>query len=312
MHKILLFLSLLPTFLFAQQLPDRSAFGELAHVWNPAMTATYNFWEASANYRQQWLGFENAPQTAILSVQYPFERANTSIGGYFMHDRIQPLQFTTLGFNYAYKFNLGLTRDDKFALGASVNASQYTVDALEIVVNDPDDELVPTGENSTLGINAGLGFFYTTYAGTRRQSYDSKNAFFIGGAVNQLIPSNLVITESNRISNWKRELHGNVVIGARLVKDRIFIEPSAWVNYSAVNNINASVNIKMEMKGAFWTAVTYSTNQTVAVQVGLITIGGFAKEDYWRIGALGSYNIGDFGDYRTVGFEVNVAYRFGM
>jgi type IX secretion system PorP/SprF family membrane protein len=310
--RYILLLLFFPSFLLAQQLPDRSAFSELAHVWNPAMTATYNYWEISANFRQQWLGFENAPQTGILAAQYPFAKENMSIGGYFMHDRIQPLKFSTLGFNYAYRFNLGITRFDRAAIGASLTASQYFVDALNVVVNDLDDQLLPTGENGTLGINAGIGFFYTSYAGTRRQRYDDKNAFFFGVAMNQVFPADLIIQESNTVSNWKREMHGNALIGARLVNTKFFIEPSVWVNYSAKNNLNGQVNIKMEMKDAFWTAITYSTNQTMAVQVGLITAAGFSKSDYMRIGALGSYNVGNFGDYRAVGFEVNVAYRFNM
>lgn len=310
MRLIILFLLLLPVLTFAQQLPDRSAFSEMAFVWNPAMTAAYNYWEVSANYRQQWLGFDNAPRTAVIAAQYPFEKENMSIGGYFMHDRIQPLTTSTIALTYAYKFKLGLGDNDRAVLGASVNAAQYFVDALEIVVNDPDDNLVPLGESSDMNFNAGLGFFYTSYAGTRRRSYDSENAFFFGAAVNQLFPSDLVIKDGNRFANWQRAIHGNALIGARLVNDRFFIEPSAWVNYSTQNNLNVNVNIKMEMRESFWTALTYCTNQTIALQVGVITIGGFAKGDFFRIGALGSYNVGDFGKYRGVGFECNVAYRF--
>lgn len=310
MRYILLPLLILPTILLAQQLPDRSAFSEMAFVWNPAMTATYNFWDVSANYRQQWLGFDNAPRTAVIAAQYPFEKENMSVGGYFMHDRIQPLTTSTIGLTYAYKFRLGIGDNDRAVLGAAVNASQYFVDALEIVVNDPDDQLVPLGESSDMNFNASVGFFYTSYAGTRRKNYADENAFFFGAAVNQVFPSDLVIKDGNRFANWQRAIHGNALIGARLTNDRFFIEPSAWVNYSAQNNINANVNIKMEMHEAFWTALTYSTNQTIALQVGVITVGGFSDGDYFRIGALGSYNIGDFGKYRGVGFEFNVAYRF--
>jgi type IX secretion system PorP/SprF family membrane protein len=312
MRLTILFFIILPAFLFSQQLPDRSAFTEMAFVWNPAMTAAYDYWEVSANYRQQWLGFDNAPRTAVIAAQYPFEKANMSIGGYFMHDRIQPLNVSTIALTYAYKFEPGLADYDRAIIGAAVNGSQYLVDALEIVVNDPDDALVPLGESTDMSFNAGVGFFYTSYAGTRRRSYDSKSSFFFGVAANQVFPSDLVVKEGNRFANWKRAIHGNALIGARLVNDRFFIEPSAWVNYSTQNNLNANVNVKMEMPESFWTAVTYSTNQTLALQVGLITKGGFSRSDFWRIGALGSYNVGNFGNYRGVGFEVNVAYRFGL
>lgn len=309
MRYSLLILISFPFFGYSQQLPDLSPFGELAFAWNPAMTAPYDFWEVSVDYRQQWFGFDNAPSTAMITAQYPFERENMSIGGVFTHDRIQPLKFSTLAFSYAYRFKLGFSRYDQGSIGAVVNASHYFVDALEIVVNDPDDQLIPVGESSKLGLNAGAGFFYTTYAGARRRRYDSENAFFFGGAVQQVFPAKLILEEGNTLANWQRSMHGNFMAGARLVNKNFFIEPAAWLNFGSPNITNFNLQVKMEKPEAFWTAITYSTNNTLALQVGVITLSNFAKDSYWRIGALGSYNISDFGQYRGLGMELLVAYR---
>ncbi len=309
MKKLLLLLMLSPLLVYGQQLSDLSPFSELAFAWNPAMTAPYDYWEVSADYRQQWFGFNNAPRTAIIAAQYPFQKEKMSIGGVFTHDHIQPLKFSSIAFNYAYRFKLGFTRYDQASIGASVNVSHYFVDALEIIVNDLDDALVPVGESSTLSFNAGAGFFYTTYAGARRKRYYSKNAFFFGGAVQQVFPTKLLIQESSRLANWQRVMHGNFMVGGRLVNDKFFIEPSAWMNFSMPNIANFNINVKMEMPEAFWTAITYSTNQTLGVQVGVITPSSFAKNSFWRIGLLGTYNISDFGQYRGLGLEALVAYR---
>lgn len=312
MKYILPFLICLPFLAYSQQLPDRSPFGELAFVWNPAMTAPFDYWEIAADYRQQWLGFDNAPSTAIVAAQYPFEREDMSIGGVFTHDRIQPLQFSSLAFNYAYHFQMGFARNDQASIGVSVNASQYFVDALEIIVKDPDDALVPVGENSKLGLNAGAGFFYTTYAGTRRKRYNEENSFFFGGAVQQVFPAKLILEETNQFANWQRAMHGNLLVGGRLVNDKLLIEPSAWLNWGSPNITNVNFNVKIEMPQAFWTAITYSTNQTLALQVGVITLSGISKGSYWRIGMMGSYNISDFGQYRGLGLEALFAYRFEL
>jgi len=102
-HSFGFALFLLPLGANAQQLPDRSPFTDISFVWNPAMTAVWDYWELAANYRQQWVGFEDAPLTASLAVQYPFPKFNTSIGGFFFHDETRPLQSNVVGFNYAYK-----------------------------------------------------------------------------------------------------------------------------------------------------------------------------------------------------------------
>ena len=42
-------------------------------LWRtPAMTSRFDFLEIGATYRQQWLGFADAPRTATLNMQFPF------------------------------------------------------------------------------------------------------------------------------------------------------------------------------------------------------------------------------------------------
>ena len=315
--KYILLLLLMPISLFAQQLPERSPFSELAFVWNPAMTAPYDYWEAAISYRQQWLGFDNAPRTATVAAQYPFLKDNMSIGGVFTHDRIQPLKYASLAFTYAYHLKLGLNTSDQLSVGASLNANQYLIDALEIVVTDPADALIPVGESSSLNLNAGAGFFYSTHVtknvrrrNSRNKKSSNQNAFYIGGAINQVFPSDLVFKESNNFANWKRAMHGNFLAGVILPKEKIFLEPALWINYGNPNLYDLNVNVKMEMPEKFWAAITYSTSSTIALQLGVITLSGFAKDSYWRIGALGTYNVGSFGQYRGAGFEFMVAYRY--
>lgn len=309
MRYTLLFAICLPFWGHSQQLADLSVFGELAFAWNPAMTAPYDYWEVTADYRQQWLGFDNAPRTAILAAQYPFQKENMSIGGVFTHDRIHPFNVSTLAFTYAYRFKMGFSRYDQASIGATVNASQYFVDGLSIIASNPDDVLLPFGENNGLGFNAGAGFFYTTYAGARRRRYYSENAFFFGGAVQQVFPAKLIIEQSNRFANWQRAMHGNFMVGGRLVNRNFFIEPSTWLNFGAPNLANFNIQVKMEKPEAFWTAVTYTSNQTLALQIGTISPSGFAKGSFWRIGAMGSYNVGSFGQHRGLGLEFMMAYR---
>lgn len=301
-------LFLLPMALRSQQLPDRSPFGEMAFVWNPAMTALYNYWELGAGFRQQWVGFKDAPQTTTLSVQYPIEKQNASLGGFYMNDAIRPIKSNAFAFTYAYKASPGFKRGDQLSIGIMVSLTHVFLDGLDLVVNDEDDELLPSGENNKVSPNAGLGVFYTNNA---RDPFD-KNSLFAGIGFNQLIPVNLAFVESGTMANLKRVLHGNAVFGARIVNKEIMLEPSLWVNYSAANLLNANLSLRMEKRDAFWAGLTYTTNQTVAIQVGSIFTKGLAKDGTIRAGLLGSYNIGSFGRARGVGYECYIAYRFEL
>ncbi len=290
----------------AQQLPDRSPFTDISFIWNPAMTAVWDYWELAANYRQQWVGFDDAPLTASLAVQYPFQKSNTSIGGFFFHDETRPLQSNVAGFNYAYKLKPRRRKAGQLSFGLSTTLQQFTADGVDVVVNDDDDLSVPRGEVTTIIPNAGAGVFYTSYS---RGDFE-KSFFFAGLGANQLVPFDLKFRASGSVANFKRAVHANATFGYRSVKENMFFEPSVWINYSAQNVVDANLTLKMEKQDAFWAGLTYSTNQTLAIQLGYILLKGLPKDAVMRIGAMGSYNIGTFGRARGLGYEFYAAYRF--
>ena len=272
------------------------------------MTAPWDYWEVGIDYRQQWLGFKDAPRTALVDIQYPFLDYNNSLGGFFMQDNVKPLKMSMFGLTYAYKIKFGRRRPPQLSIGASATLTQHFLDALEVVVNDQGDEFIPTGEINKITYNAGLGIFYTSYA---KDDWD-RHFFYFGLAANQLLPSKLVFDEFGGVTNLKREIHANAVVGARFINEDIFIEPTAWVNYASVNVLNAHLSVKMEKHESFWAGLTYTTNHTIAIQAGWITVKGFAKDGSLRIGTMGSFNIGSFGQFRGLGYEAYVAYRFEL
>lgn len=310
MRYLLLFaliLLLLPV--SGQQLTERSPFSENSFIWNPAMTAPWDYWEMGVNYRQEWLGFNDAPRTATLQVQYPFEREKMSLGGYFIHDNTSPITLNTAGFTYAYRMQLSRRRGGaQLSLGLNATLSHVYVNALEIVTNDPDDELVPGGENNKISPNIGFGAFYTSYS---RDEFD-RNFFFAGLALNQVLPLSVLLDDFGGNGNLVRTIHGNATIGTRIVNGDIYIQPSAWINYSAVNILEGNLNVKLEQREAFWAGLNYSTTQTLAIQGGFILQNDFTRDGTMRIGTSASYNIGQFGKFRGLGFEFYLAYQFEL
>ncbi|MEN0006277.1 MAG: PorP/SprF family type IX secretion system membrane protein [Bacteroidota bacterium] len=304
------FALLFPFTLAAQQLPDGTPFQENQFIWNPAMTAVYDYWELGATYRQQWLGFNDAPTTATMQVQYPFRRKKFSLGGYFMFDDVGPVRYTSLAFSYAYKFSPRFRKYDQLSIGFMGILNQFFVDGLEVEVNDQDDAFIPRNESSGFSPNASVGVFYTSYGREDRK----KDYFYAGIAANQLIPSNLTLEQAQGSSdaNFQRAIHANAIVGYRFIEDELFIEPMLWVNYAMANLVNGYIGIRLEQYKAFWGGLTYSSNQTVGIQAGYILPEIWNKDDAVRIGLNGTYNIGNFGNYRSVGFEFYTAYRFEL
>ena len=56
------------------------------------MTAYEQEWEIGVAHHQEWVGFEDAPQTTAIYGQYPFQKQSTSIGGFLLLDKIKAAQ----------------------------------------------------------------------------------------------------------------------------------------------------------------------------------------------------------------------------
>lgn len=289
-----------------QQLSDHSPFFDAGFIWNPAMTAAWDYWELGVNYRQQWTGFEGAPRTASISVQYPFLDDNMSMGGYFMNDEVSPITMNNIGLSYAYKMAFGARGTHQLSIGLQATISQLYADGLELIINDEGDPLLPDGENNKISPNAGLGLFYTSVS---KDEFD-ESFVFAGLAATQVLPTNLLLDQFGSEANLKRAMHGNATFGARIVEGDLFVQPSIWVNYSSGNVLNGTFAVLVEQRDAFWGGINLSTNKTVGIQAGMIVNDEFTKDGNLRIGMLGSFNIGNFGKFRGLGYEAYIAYRF--
>lgn len=296
----------MPFALNAQQLGYGSNFSEVDFMWNPAMTATLSSWELGATYRQQWLGFEDAPITGAASFQFPFIDKNMSMGTYITLDRTHPLKSNAIAFTYAYKLRLNIFDEDQLSIGVMASLSEMHIDSKRIVVNDYNDELLPNDESSQISPNGGFGIYYQSYAGSDFED----TYFYLGAALNQFLGSDLIFNSDGFPTNLKRTIHGNAIFGLRVINDYLAFEPSAWVNYSQPNIYNVNIGIKIENYESFWAGASFSTNRTLSVQAGLILKKGLLKDGLLRIGTLATYNIGKVGPHQGVGYECYIAYRF--
>jgi type IX secretion system PorP/SprF family membrane protein len=304
-HIILIsFFLLITSTCLSQQLQFRSSFGNTDFQFNPAMTATGEYMEWGATYRQQWLGFEEAPITGVAYIQYPLVDNNMSIGGSIGYDKAGLLQKNELNINYSYKLELGYS--SQLSFGILANLSQQRFDGSAIISNDLDDILFQRENASTYSPNFGFGVFYVS----NTRMYDlSESAFYIGIGLNQLLPQSITIGDLNQ-SNYKKVPHANAIIGGRIINNIGFIEPSLWLNYSVENILYGVANVNFEMEDIFWTGLNIGTDFTVGFQSGIVLKNDLMKDGQLRIGVSGNYNLGSYGSQQGLGFEFLIAYRF--
>jgi hypothetical protein len=150
--------------------------------------------------------------------------------------------------------------------------------------------------------------FYTNNAG----GHFEEIFFYVGAAINQILPSDVIFKDFGSPANFKRAMHGNLVLGYRSISGDILIEPVLWINYSAPGITDANFSIKVEKRESFWTGLNLSFNQTLSFQLGYILTKGMVKDGTLRMGIAGSYNLGPIAKARGVGYEFYMAYRFEL
>jgi len=288
----------------AQQNPYGSLFRENQFATNPAMTAPANYWEVNANYLQQWVGFNDAPRTATLHGQFPLE--NMGIGGVIQLDKVGPFQASKFALSYAYKIPIGITATDRLSIGVMGSINEYQINQENVIADSYNDIFLPVEASATIVPNASAGLYYTTNG----EDDFANNSFFFGIAANQLINAEVPVFGENVDGSLMRRLHANATAGVRIINDELALEPAVWVNYAQDNITNFNMAIRMEKFETFNAGLIYSSNRTLALQAGYSLRGDFLKDGVLRIGVLGSYNLGQVGQYQGAGYEFVIGYRF--
>lgn len=311
----------------AQQLVSWSSFYETGFIWNPALTARYTQWELSGTHRQEWVGYDDAPEITTISFQLPFYQKNftSSCGGaYVERDMVGPFENYTFSLAYAYKFRpklLGRGIWDELSIGFSAKASKYQFnrgkltffDSYETLYASTLDESYPSfTPNLSIGVN------YSTR--NAMQNYH-KSYFFCGIAAYQLIPSKLLHIDlpEDRTDSWDitSQPHIFTNLGYRhyIFRSENFIE----YNLMAITTMNfanhAMASFKFETGNQWWISGGAVTNGEIFVQTGVIfgpksKLKKIVKDGKLRIGIKGDFHAGKLALLSRTGYELYMAYTF--
>lgn len=168
------------THLFSQQEAQYTNFMYNQQVYNPAYVGSRNTPSFTGIHRSQWLGFEGAPNSQVLSFQTPIMRQSAGIGGTVSRNQIGVT--TTQFVSAAYSYRIRITQDIDLRLGmhASLHYRGFEFSDPKVVTVSQNDPSLSDGEfNSRYNANLGIGM-YATY----------KEMFYFGASSPGILPSN--------------------------------------------------------------------------------------------------------------------------
>lgn len=222
--------------LWAQQEPHYTNYMYNQQLYNPAYVGSRNTPSFTALHRSQWLGFEGAPMSQVVSFQTPIMRERAGLGGTISRYEI--------GVTYswfasaAYSYNLRLTEDFSFRLGLQATLEYMGInfnDKRVVTVSQFDPSLAENQFVNNYVWNVGVGA-YMTY----------KKLVYFGVSAPQLYPNDI---GKNDFADLTARIapHRYVNLGAAIpVTEQIEIMPNIMAKL--VDNAPLDVDINLSVR----------------------------------------------------------------
>jgi type IX secretion system PorP/SprF family membrane protein len=240
----------------AQQLPIYTNYLLNAYAYNPAVAGSKKDLVVNANYRNQWVGFEDAPTTYGINLHSGLGKSKkAAIGALLSADNTGMLSKTSGYLTFAYHVKLNETY--KLGLGVSVGMVQYRIKLYDAKIVDSGDELL-TGNllsNNVFDSNGGL-YFYS-------------DKLFVGLSGFQYLGNKITWKDSKSTLNP----HFYATAGYMFdVSKKISIQPAALVKFSKPVPVQPEFSLRAFYNKMFWIGGSYRLNDAVSIMAGVTTL----------------------------------------
>jgi len=293
MNRIILsiLLVLIPVHLMGQMFPLSDHYVVNALAINPAFAGCQDALSLTASYRNQWVGFNDAPKSYILSVHTPVFNDRVGLGLLIENNSIGIFKETSFLGNYAYRMEL---QEGKLALGLGFGVTIYNTAWNKLVAADANDIQLMTSPTSAVLPNFSLGAYYYTkkyYIGVSMPlflSYEmDKNTgkYKIG---NNFSGSNYFFTTGYEVG----------------ISPQVKFLPSLLIKYHPDNAVQIDYNAQINLKDRIWMGIGYRNKD---ILVGMLQ----CQLNYQiRMAYSYDYDFSSIGKYLNGSHEIVLNYIF--
>jgi type IX secretion system PorP/SprF family membrane protein len=300
----------------AQQLGQFSQYLNNQFILNPAAAGEHEYFDLDMSFRQQWVGFDNAPQNYYISAHTKLGKttppiSNSSlrpshedaavtdmssfggerkiqhgVGGIVAADNYGP--FRKLNFSGAYALIIPIAEKAYWSFGANVGMANLGFDQSTISLTNNSDNVYNQFAAGSQRINL-FDFNFGTYF------YSDK--FYIGYSTNQLLQNK--VSFGGTPVEGKLNVHHFVSAGYNFnLSDKMMLTPGVLVKYMNPAPVSFDVSAKLTFDKKFFVGVSYRHGDAVIAMLGA-NINNLIK-----IGYSYDYTTSEIGNHSTGGHEV--------
>lgn len=307
----------------SQQLTQLSQYLQNHFVVNPAAMGLNDELDLNLSFRQQWVGFDNSPQTYYFSghallgggskspkynpslrtgrkgpVKAPTVKTGKlkhSVGGNIMMDKYGPFQ--RLNFNGAYAIHVPLAKSLNLSCGIGIGGANIGFDQSKVDMLDDNDNtyasfLGNTNSNPSkflADLNTGV-YLYSQY-------------LFVGYSTSQVLQQKFNFGD---VTNAKLKTHHYIIGGYRIdINEDWSLTPNTLVKFMTPSPVAVDLNLKCDYLDKFFFGTSYRHKDAVVAMAGLFYNG-------FKLGYSYDYTLSTLRKHNSGGHEIIVGYKMPL
>lgn len=259
---------------------------------NPAYAGSRDALTANLTWRQQWVGFEGAPSTQLVSVHTPIARSRLAVGMLFMNDRIGVSRETGAFSNIAYRIPF---RRGKLQLGVGAGASLLRAQWSSVAVQDRTDVQFAGDSRGVLKPNFSAGVYYY------------KKTFYVGASMPFFMSHNYNVSRDTWLTTVNSTQYQPMLTGGYLItlNHDMKLKPTTLLRYQQASGFQADLSANLIIKDRIWTGISYRNKDAI---VGMFEV---LPTPQWRLGYAYDLGLSAITPYHNGTHEVMLQYEFG-
>ncbi|MEX1000617.1 MAG: PorP/SprF family type IX secretion system membrane protein [Crocinitomicaceae bacterium] len=219
---------------------------------NPASMGIYDNMNGSIFFKNQWTGFDGAPQLIGFNFNSPVGGPNNHLGLSVINDRIGINNTTEVSGAYSYTIKLNASSNLSFGLAASLKLSQSDYSQVETTITDPEFQ----ADSPLLAMP---NFKFGTY-------YRTKN-FYVGICLPNMLKNTIEYdTEFNGVtsfdfSDWHFYLHSGY---SWSINDKFDLNSSMIFKHVSGAPFQVDLSTLLMIKKKFGFGLNYRTSNDLS------------------------------------------------
>lgn len=260
---------------------------------NPAYAGSRDALNATLTHRQQWVGFEGAPVTQMLSLHAPVKRSPVGLGILLYNDRIGVSNETGILTNYAYRIRM--PNKAKLALGVGAGISLYRSRWTQVALADAEDQSFAADTRMAARPNFSAGLLYQT------------KTWYVGASVPFLLAHRFDVAQRGyRLSDERLDLEPMLTGGyVFTLSDDLKLKPTALLRYRLASGLQGDASANLIIRDKVWVGASLRTGDAV---VGMVEV---LPTPQWRLGYAYDAGFSRINPYHHGSHELLVVYEFG-